>query len=248
MSNGHAITDFELRPPTQTNGGYRHECDKIPAQHLYSVVSCGRMFTAIFPRISILNHSCDPNIRNTFNGPFLCVYATRDIMAGDEIFNCYGPHYKIMSRSERQSVLQQQYCFDCKCDKCASDDKAWKKYYEYVCTKDNCDSRRIIDVEHQNWWHHLDDPRNIESVFCKFYCNECDTDLITPKLLGVCRMIDEQPVLDPSQALACWQNASPALGEYNEFRAVLAQGVLRRCNVQGMRLECASFYRIEQIE
>lgn len=153
-----------------------------------------------------------------------------------------------MSRSERQSVLQQQYCFDCKCDKCASDDKAWKKYYEYVCTKDNCDSRRIIDVEHQNWWHHLDDPRNIESVFCKFYCNECDTDLITPKLLGVCRMIDEQPVLDPSQALACWQNASPALGEYNEFRAVLAQGILRRCNVQGMRLECASSDCIEQIE
>ena len=44
--------------------------------------------------------------------------AIRDVRQGDEVFNCYGPHYRRMRRTERLEVLQAQYCFTCTCELC----------------------------------------------------------------------------------------------------------------------------------
>lgn len=82
-----------------------------------------RIFTAIFPRISMFNHSCNPNIRNRFNNGELLVYARRSIAEGDEIFNCYGPNDKLNARKERQELLKQQYHFQCNCLSCIDSDK-----------------------------------------------------------------------------------------------------------------------------
>lgn len=87
-----------------------------------------RIFTAIFPRISMFNHSCDPNIRNRFNGSELMVYARRAIRDGDEIFNCYGPNNKLNCRQERQELLNQQYHFECNCFSCNGSDEDYVSF------------------------------------------------------------------------------------------------------------------------
>lgn len=66
----------------------------------------------------MLNHSCAPNIRNEFEANKLTIFATEDIAEGGEVFNCYGPNYKLMSYQERQDSLRLQYNFVCDCVKC----------------------------------------------------------------------------------------------------------------------------------
>lgn len=66
----------------------------------------------------MLNHSCSPNIRNVFEGKKLTIFATEEIGEGEEVFNCYGPNFKLMSYQERQDTLRLQYNFHCKCSKC----------------------------------------------------------------------------------------------------------------------------------
>ena len=91
-----------------------------------------RIATAIFPRLSLLNHSCDPNIIVSYVGTTVTAKATRQIPAGDEVFNCYGPHHLRMSVGERREALRQQYHFHCRCTRCEGgdaeeDDEAGKK-------------------------------------------------------------------------------------------------------------------------
>lgn len=47
--------------------------------------------------------------------------AIKDVKQGDEVFNCYGPHYRRMKRSERIEVLKAQYQFACSCNFCGDD-------------------------------------------------------------------------------------------------------------------------------
>lgn len=118
ISNGHAIVDFRQNIFTteplklmllngQANGG-----------GLHLLLKSQRVFTGIFSRISMLNHSCSPNIRNVFDGKQLTIYAAEDIPENGEVLNCYGPHYRLMSYQERQESLRYQYNFICKCSKC----------------------------------------------------------------------------------------------------------------------------------
>lgn len=118
VSNGHAIIDFHqnifsteqlklMLMKNQANGG-----------GLHLLLKSQRVFTGIFPRISMLNHSCGPNIRPRFDGKSLTIYAAEEIPENGEVFNCYGPNYKLMSYQERQESLRLQYNFVCKCSKC----------------------------------------------------------------------------------------------------------------------------------
>lgn len=75
---------------------------------------------ALFPRISILNHSCNPNIRNVFDGNQLTIHATRSIIQNEEIYNCYCPNFKLMKTIDRKAVLESQYGFDCNCSICSN--------------------------------------------------------------------------------------------------------------------------------
>lgn len=118
VSNGHAIVDFRqnifstdsiklMLMKNEANGG-----------GLHLLLNSHRIFTGIFPRISMLNHSCEPNIRNSFDGKKLTIFAASDIPQNSEVFNCYGPHWKLMSYQERQDTLKMQYNFRCRCTKC----------------------------------------------------------------------------------------------------------------------------------
>ncbi|NXA35350.1 SMYD4 protein, partial [Eudromia elegans] len=86
-----------------------------------------RLATAFFPVLSLLNHSCTPNISVSFNGTAATVRASQPIPRGQEIFHCYGPDRCRMRVAERQQLLRQ-YFFECRCQACleelGSDDKS----------------------------------------------------------------------------------------------------------------------------
>ncbi|XP_059761303.1 histone-lysine N-methyltransferase SMYD3 isoform X1 [Balaenoptera ricei] len=75
----------------------------------------------LYPSMSLLNHSCDPNCSIVFNGPHLLLRAVRDIEAGEELTICYLD--MLMTSEERQKQLRDQYCFDCDCFRCQTQDK-----------------------------------------------------------------------------------------------------------------------------
>ncbi|NXJ79504.1 SMYD4 protein, partial [Trogon melanurus] len=76
-----------------------------------------RLATAFFPVLSLLNHSCCPNISVSFNGTAATVRASQSIPSGQEIFHCYGPHRCRMRVAERRQLLSQ-YFFECRCRAC----------------------------------------------------------------------------------------------------------------------------------
>ncbi|XP_058448174.1 SET and MYND domain-containing protein 4 [Malaya genurostris] len=138
VCNGHAIS--ELRGVSASeNNCLEQDSFNIRAGFLHRYYESTRVFTGIFPQISMFNHSCDPNIRNYFNKSVLTVYATKDIEPGGEIFNCYGPNCKLMNKEQRNAALKQQYCFDCKCSRCVSNkDDAYEKYEHFKCPFSKC--------------------------------------------------------------------------------------------------------------
>lgn len=79
-----------------------------------------RYATAMYPRVSLLNHSCNSNVLSSFNenSNVIVVKSARDIKQTGEVFNCYGPNYLKMGFIERRQSLEEQYHFECKCDKC----------------------------------------------------------------------------------------------------------------------------------
>jgi len=74
-----------------------------------------------FPKMSMINHACNPNAMYFFSSGTMKVYAVRDIQKGDEInvdYTCgYAP---IMSRVRRQFFINETCFFTCKCKYCRS--------------------------------------------------------------------------------------------------------------------------------
>ncbi|XP_060048091.1 histone-lysine N-methyltransferase SMYD3 [Erinaceus europaeus] len=106
----------------------------------------------IYPSMSLLNHSCDPNCCIVFSGPHLLLHAVRDIKAGDELTICYLD--MLMTSEGRRKQLRDQYCFECDCFRCqtqdkdaamlAGDKKIWKEVQESL--------EKIEDLKaHQKW-------------------------------------------------------------------------------------------------
>lgn len=112
VCNAHAITKLDSE---------KKQAD-FPGDSLNTVMSESqqRIATAIYPSASMMNHSCDPNIINSFLDEILIVKASRNIPKGDEVFNCYGPHFQRMATAERRAALQAQYFFFCDCSACTA--------------------------------------------------------------------------------------------------------------------------------
>jgi len=105
-----------------------------------------RIATAIYPSASMMNHSCKPAIINSFQGSRLVVRAVRDLKSGDEVSNCYGPHYRRHGYQERQDMLLSQYMFRCKCKAC-TDPNERQFLAKFSATKcDNCEGP-VVDLK-----------------------------------------------------------------------------------------------------
>lgn len=104
VCNAHAITSLHSKMASASSNLL--EQDQV------------RIATAIYPTTSLLNHSCEPSIVNSFHKDRLIVKLAKNVKAGDQIYNCYGPHYRRMNFADRQQTLKQQYFFTCKCQHC----------------------------------------------------------------------------------------------------------------------------------
>nr|CAD7416111.1 unnamed protein product [Timema poppensis] len=74
---------------------------------------------AVYPTVSLCNHSCSPNVVRHSKGRYCIVRAIRIIKKGEEILDNYGPHFLANTQSERQIQLQSQYFFKCHCEACS---------------------------------------------------------------------------------------------------------------------------------
>lgn len=108
VCNGHAITDIES--------------EELNPKQSVLIEDQVRVGTAIYPSASMMNHSCEPNIINSFFNSLLIVRSTKDLQEGDEIYNCYGPMVYNTDYNKRQELLLSQYFFVCDCNSCKNKD------------------------------------------------------------------------------------------------------------------------------
>uniref|UniRef100_A0A182MXG5 MYND-type domain-containing protein n=1 Tax=Anopheles dirus TaxID=7168 RepID=A0A182MXG5_9DIPT len=74
------------------------------------------------PLISMLNHSCDPNVTTIALRDGRCaVVAIRPLAAGDQLFESYGVIHTTMYRDERKYLLTRMFKFRCRCEACLRD-------------------------------------------------------------------------------------------------------------------------------
>ncbi|XP_042886427.1 SET and MYND domain-containing protein 4-like [Penaeus japonicus] len=144
VSNAHAVT--QITTDSRSTGS------------MIQQVSQARIASAIYPTASLMNHSCKPNIINSFYKDKLVIRTIEDVENGNHITNCYGPHYCRQSREERQQSLKQQYFFKCRCEPCINPDylrkeAAWSGFHCEACsgvatwTGDDKSSFGIIEEE-----------------------------------------------------------------------------------------------------
>lgn len=118
--------------------------------HLFGQVMCN-CFTisdgemqevgiGLYPSMSLLNHSCDPNCVMVFEGKLLRLRAVQQIQQDEELTISY---IDVMATSqERQRQIEKQYCFVCDCKHCetghkdvdrlAGEERCWTKAKELI--------------------------------------------------------------------------------------------------------------------
>jgi len=84
---------------------------------------------AVYPTISLSNHSCAANTSRTNYGTYCCVRATRTIFPNEKVYDNYGLFYHTESSDDRKQRLNLQYFFDCNCVACKND---WPLYRDFA--------------------------------------------------------------------------------------------------------------------
>ncbi|XP_065341043.1 SET and MYND domain-containing protein 4-like [Cloeon dipterum] len=74
---------------------------------------------AAYACLSLLNHSCDPNVVRHSHGNTAVLRAIKFIAKGSEILDNYGFHFAVHPKESRQTHLRSQYLFDCACEACS---------------------------------------------------------------------------------------------------------------------------------
>lgn len=112
--NAHGIFDDKIMSTT--------DCD----------FSFQRYASGIYPALSILNHSCNPNVVPLFEYDGIClIRASKSISIGEEINCSYGINFSKFSYTERQYFLYNQYHFHCNCSICEHEGKEILKEDKY---------------------------------------------------------------------------------------------------------------------
>ncbi len=76
------------------------------------------------PIASSVNHSCEPNVMVTFDGPRCSFRSNRAIVKDEELFiNYVDPNDPYL---RRQKILAERYFFTCKCTKCQKGPMQWE--------------------------------------------------------------------------------------------------------------------------
>lgn len=112
--NAHQVCDQQLPPFLGDNDSATAKCRMSEA----ALVQTG---SSVYPTMSLLNHSCWPNVFRVNHGSTAVLYSLRRIRRGQELLDNYGQHYALTPRMQRQHALSRQYYFNCTCQACVED-------------------------------------------------------------------------------------------------------------------------------
>uniref|UniRef100_A0A8D9AGY5 Protein-lysine N-methyltransferase SMYD4 n=1 Tax=Cacopsylla melanoneura TaxID=428564 RepID=A0A8D9AGY5_9HEMI len=147
ICNGHAITKLGVTESTPSDPDGRNG-EVVGHEQV-------RIATAIFPSASMMNHSCDPNIINSFSDQYLIVRAAKDIPSGTEVLNCYGPHFRRMRVADRKAALREQYHFVCVCAPCCSPNQTEYQERSYGLLCPQCEGPLLQQNEEEEGGRHV---------------------------------------------------------------------------------------------
>ena len=132
------------------------DCSKYSASR--SFLFENKIGFGLWGYVSILNHSCNPNITYFSIGDFMLCFAIRDIAEGEELNTLYIPNS--LCYSLRQEKFMNNWNFCCSCEVCTYDknniDKVKKQYYENSL-------KEFYDIGNNNILH-----KNINQKFILF--------------------------------------------------------------------------------
>ena len=112
--------------------------------HSFQKIRLCEIAAAAMPVLSLINHSCNPNVVRVCYGDVIVVRAIRRIARGDEILDNYGYHYATHDKKERQLKLSQQYYFRCNCQPCTED---WPLYEDTLKLVNQSDMSDAINKD-----------------------------------------------------------------------------------------------------
>ena len=108
----------------------------LPWEHAAAEDAIG---LGMFPVASLLTHACRPNVSVRFEGKTQIVRTPGPLPAATPLLHCYGPQAGEMTTAQRRSMLQDQYCFLCKCPACAAPAAAEVGMAGLRCADSACD-------------------------------------------------------------------------------------------------------------
>ncbi|KAL7630881.1 UNVERIFIED_CONTAM: hypothetical protein RMT77_018832 [Armadillidium vulgare] len=97
---------------------------------------------SIHPTISLINHSCNPNVFKYSSGKNCIVRATNIIRKGEQLLDNYSNIFDTLGRDSRRSILKNQHMFYCTCIAC---EENWPIYnnnnvfMRLACPEEQCD-------------------------------------------------------------------------------------------------------------
>ena len=144
----------------------------------HSLIDCQNIELggAVYPSISLSNHSCAANTSRTNYGRQGVVMATRTINTNEKVYDNYGHFYHTDPRETRQQVLAAQYFFPCSCLACKDD---WPTYREL--------SRKDSDLLCYYCRYPIQDilkKVKITGDICQFMCECVKNNRTFPPALG----------------------------------------------------------------
>lgn len=74
---------------------------------------------ALEPTLVLLNHSCDPTLLRVNCGTATLCFASRDLVRGEEVTDCYSHAFDVTPCQERRPDLLRKYKFSCCCTACS---------------------------------------------------------------------------------------------------------------------------------
>lgn len=75
---------------------------------------------SVFNILSMVNHSCAPNIYHPRHGKQQCCVTIRPVKSGQQLFISYLSPNDRSTKEQRQLKLKSSWGFDCKCERCES--------------------------------------------------------------------------------------------------------------------------------
>ncbi|KAI9562815.1 hypothetical protein GHT06_010270 [Daphnia sinensis] len=134
---------------------------------------------AAMPVLSLINHSCDPNVVRVCYGDVIAIRAIRRIARGQELLDNYGYHYAVHEKSQRQASLSKQYYFRCDCRPCAED---WPLYADARRLASRPDLSEAVDRYVKLRWCEPDGPPEASELAASFigYLDTMETSVQLP--------------------------------------------------------------------